>query len=153
MRDTPNRPKINANIFGRVKRSSKKIAASTRVMSGWILPKTEAIPAPVRPGLKNIAPKLRKVDIKPMIIIAPHSSRFGRNGCFCIRRNPSKMRPPMSARKPPNAKGGEYARPALIKVKQLAYMKLTTKMTSVLLRIKRLKKDHELPRIDTLCIG
>jgi hypothetical protein len=47
---------MRAALVYRVKRSLRKTVARMITMRGWRFPRIEAMPAPVRPRLRNIAP-------------------------------------------------------------------------------------------------
>ena len=111
---TPSSPRESAAAFGSVIRSPRTAAASTMMTSGVVLPSTAARPAPVRPGLRNMAPYARTVPVAAMTASQGHCRRGGRNGPPESRMTGRSAAPPPRARSAANRSGGAKARPALI---------------------------------------
>lgn len=98
----------------------KKIGASPTVNNACIFPNTDAIPAPVRPGLKNIAPKVSVVAVKASARIPRHITRGGIKGSPRKPNTPNKTTPAINARNPANVRGGANCKPAFISTKHSA---------------------------------
>jgi hypothetical protein len=100
MKITPEIPEPRATNLPRVIRSPRNRAASTTANSGWVLPSTDAIPASVLVGLRNMAPSATLVEVKAS---ASTQGPWRLSGSRGSRSTTSTGRaaPPISALNPP----------------------------------------------------
>lgn len=111
---TPTNPSDRAQIFARVSGSPRNTAASMIKMSGPVFPSTDEIPAPVRPGLMNMAAYPNEMPRRASATIPGHRRRPGRTGCRETSSTASSATPARALRKAAKRSGGAKARPSLM---------------------------------------